>query len=111
MKLEAVPYEEHRKRYFKDLLAQKHRQLDYWAKRDDFTRLEDIGMEISYIEDAIKALEKQIPKKFIIIKDRHIGCCACGFIIELFHADVEKYPFSHCPNCGQLLDWSLQYDE
>lgn len=61
----------------------------------------------SYIEDeihiAMKALEKQIPKKpkiFIVheISNYKYGDCECGEHVM----DDERY----CSNCGQALDWS-----
>lgn len=49
------------------------------------------------IDIAIKALEKQIPKKPI---DRcmYKECPTCG--------NVEIEFCKHCPDCGQQLDWS-----
>ena len=51
---------------------------------------------------AIKALEKQMPKKpddiSKIYTGEKIGTCVCGYDSALEH---EK----HCHNCGQKLDW------
>ena len=46
---------------------------------------------------AIKALEKQIPKKPIINK-RKIQC------VNGHNQPVQHYKY--CPMCGQLMDWS-----
>ena len=52
-----------------------------------------------YAELAIKALEKQIPKK-PKTDDRYIMyiCPCCNDFIKVSH--------NYCPNCGQELDWS-----
>lgn len=48
-------------------------------------------------ETAIKALEKQIPKK--LKDDGWLYCPICG-------RDVLMDRFDYCPDCGQALDWS-----
>ena len=59
---------------------------------------------------AIKALEKQIPKKPDLEGDGYADghlvydtwicpCCEKGYEV-----DYEEYDY--CPNCGQALDWS-----
>ena len=54
---------------------------------------------------AVEALEKQIPKKQTRGKYGHTECACCGWIVESFCGDLEKYPF--CPNCGQAIDWEV----
>lgn len=49
---------------------------------------------------AIKALEKQIPKKPDFTEDKEFALCPCCNGNGL--ADKQKY----CDNCGQRLDWS-----
>jgi hypothetical protein len=60
---------------------------------------------------AIRALEKQIPKKptyegdgyapdGTLIYDTWI-CCCCD---KRYEVDYDDYDY--CPNCGQKLDWS-----
>lgn len=62
--------------------------------------------ECSDMENAISALEKQIPKK-AKKSDREIRYCevfecpSCGFE---FSSRVSKY----CYRCGQALDWSYK---
>jgi len=64
---------------------------------------------------AIKALEKQIPKKPEIVKTEpidndyrnggqiEIEVCQCRFMIGQFR----KYKWAiYCPRCGQAIDWS-----
>ena len=52
-------------------------------------------------EEAIKALEKQIPKKPIDNIEREwFECPTCGRIIVTYHAGKRH----HC-ECGQALDW------
>lgn len=56
---------------------------------------------------AIKALEKQMPKK---VENYTIDCygymiydCECP---SCKTEHKEMYPFAYCPHCGQALDWS-----
>ena len=60
---------------------------------------------VEEIKIAIEALEKQIPKKPTRGKYGHTECACCGWIVESFCGDLEKYPF--CPNCGQAIDWEV----
>ncbi len=60
---------------------------------------------------AIKALEKQIPKKPIKKERSGIVYCVCGNFIGYkppINRALEngKIPFKYCPNCGQKIDWS-----
>lgn len=67
--------------------------------------------DIRAIDIAIKALEKQLPKKPNIFGD---GCDDDGKIIydmwqcpccaEDYELDYDDYIY--CPKCGQKLDWS-----
>lgn len=59
---------------------------------------------------AIKALEKQIPKKPYFEGDGYFDgelvmdtwiCPCCG---KCFEVDYEEY--NHCTECGQAIDWS-----
>ena len=57
------------------------------------------------LEMAIKALEKQIPKKVVfcrnlMTKEANTICPACKRIVESTNF--------HCWYCGQKLDWSEQ---
>lgn len=70
------------------------------------------GEHIKSIEIAIKALEKQIPKKPYCVEDKMWCCPVCDN--NLLHKWI-KYPtrlmpksqgFSHCTSCGQAIDWS-----
>lgn len=59
---------------------------------------------------AIKALEKQIPKK-VKIEQWICTKCDCGFEFSKHHGDgYYSIPLEnktkYCPNCGQKLDWS-----
>ena len=51
---------------------------------------------------AIKALEKQMPKKrdemMGLFGDIEYNCRVCGQLIE-------KNYYAYCPTCGQKLDW------
>ena len=61
--------------------------LGYQLTSDDF----------EWLEEAKKALEKQIPKKPIINR-RRIQC------INGHNQPIQHYKY--CPMCGQLMDWS-----
>lgn len=61
---------------------------------------------------AIRALEKQIPKKPIMkqyfekLEDEYLCCPTCGEILtDRIPADNKTFYF-HCMNCGQKFDWS-----
>lgn len=64
------------------------------------------------IDEAINALEKQIPKKPIMmpyyedIEEEYLCCPTCGEILtDRIPMDNKDFYF-HCLNCGQKLDWS-----
>lgn len=64
------------------------------------------------LEIAIKALEKQIPKKPIMkpyfddMEEEYLCCPTCGEILtDRIPMDNKDFYF-HCLNCGQKLDWS-----
>ena len=53
---------------------------------------------------AIEALEKQIPKKPIMVKDTaetYYRCSECEW-------EVDKFDDNYCSDCGQKLDWSSE---
>ena len=59
------------------------------------------------VEEAIKALEKQVPKKPHKIHDMNVNghpyyesvCHDCEYVLDACKDDF-------CPNCGQAIDWS-----
>lgn len=54
---------------------------------------------------AIKALEKQIPKKplyAVVSRDDAVHCPIC----ECFVCFRGAKEYNYCPKCGQKLDWS-----
>lgn len=59
-------------------------------------------------EIAIKALEKQIPKKAISTYKGHYKCPTCEIYIDITDDDLYVYeikPPKYCDECGQALDW------
>ena len=61
--------------------------------------------EYKIAQIAIKALEKQIPKK--VLNERNIYICpSCGANVETDCGDdMLDYRLNFCDNCGQKLDW------
>ena len=61
-------------------------------------------------EVAIKALEKQIPKKPYLEGDGYADgqlvydTWICPCCEERYEVDYDDY--KHCPECGQAIDWS-----
>lgn len=77
-----------------------------------FMQIEDKSNDCKFTEDdyranemAIKALEKQIPRKPDFTEDKEFALCPCCNGKGLF--DKQKY----CDNCGQKLDWSEESEE
>lgn len=60
--------------------------------------------QIKICEEAIFAIEKQIPKKPIIhgVRDRDINTISYTCPVCNKHIDIDNY----CKHCGQALDWS-----
>lgn len=67
---------------------------------------ETLDLAIGLYETAIKALEKQLPKKpdimDYILGDINFKCptCKSEYICE------KGYEHFYCPNCGQKIKWS-----
>ena len=62
---------------------------------------------------AIKALEKQIPKRAISIYKGNYKCPPCENYIDITDDDLYVYeiePPKCCDECGQALDWSGDND-
>ena len=76
-------------------MAAKSVLRELWVK----TELEDSRTRLG-INEAMKALEKQIPKE--IIDDGAFGLCpGCK---EEFNSElINEYNISYCHNCGQKL--------
>ena len=85
------------------------KMLKDWNK--DLSLMEDEKEGIECHELAIKALEKQIPKKPTFDGDGYAPdgsfawdewlCTNCG---SRYEVDFDDYDY--CPNCGQRIDWS-----
>ena len=66
------------------------------------------------LDIAIKALEKQIPKRPVYEADGYADgelvydyaeCPECG---HLFEYGINDWCCNHCSDCGQKLDWSAE---
>ena len=57
------------------------------------------------IDEAIKAIDKQIPKK-PELKGEYYVCPVCGVYQETSEGNPR-----HCINCGQRLLWEVEEDE
>lgn len=70
---------------------------------DNMTAPQDKALAI-----AQKALEKQIPKKGIMIGDNYSSVLSCPNcrkpIVNVWN--IAKYEPNYCHYCGQALDWS-----
>lgn len=74
------------------------RALDYFKCRTDGK-----GLDQNALAFAIKALEKQVPKRAV---DAHVNtvCPACR--AKLFLEDLNAVEKSrYCPDCGQRFEW------
>lgn len=66
--------------------------------------------EVEVAETAIKALEKQIPKKITHEATLH-KCCTCPNCknvideFEQFGENKVRVKYNYCHFCGQKLDW------
>ena len=60
-------------------------------------------------EEAIEALEKQIPKKPVgdLNSVPHYRCVACGNGVKTYENSI-VYPYCH--HCGQKLDWGVNLE-
>lgn len=73
------------------------------TNEEEIKILDGIGIysykEYTAARMAIKAIEKQIPKK-PVIEEYFYGeirdCPSCG---------IELKPCNYCPKCGQAIDW------
>lgn len=63
-------------------------------------------------EIAVKALEKQIPKKPVEYEDKYYGCPNCNNPLlhkwRKYNTELEdkNNGLPYCLNCGQSIDWS-----
>ena len=58
-----------------------------------------------YIKLAIKALEKQVPKKPIVYQDGFICCPICSnYLVTLNNAKNNNF----CEKCGQKILWDSE---
>ena len=74
-------------------LKELKRQVELWGKGTDF------AYSLPPLKVAIKALEKQIPKKPNYKSEYLMRFCPnCDYPLPLF--------FKFCNHCGQALDWS-----
>lgn len=76
------------------------------------TNVISVASYIKFVDMAIKALEKQIPKKPFKTMDENNPyykympwCCPC--CRETLYEDTEwgNQEFDYCTECGQKLDW------
>ena len=78
-----------------------------WKPHPDYETMDAIGY-------AIRALEKQIPKKPIMkpyyddMEEEYLCCPTCGEILtDRIPLDNKDFYF-HCLNCGQKLNWGCE---
>lgn len=93
-----------------EFLQRKIRTLDAQKQYDEYcnpVHNETLDLAIGLYETAIKALEKQLPKKV----ENWNGQASCPGCKKLFGnmADIKMlryWDFDCCNHCGQRLDWS-----
>lgn len=79
--------------------------LTYFKHRLDCGQCGEETTQRFAFEEAIKALEKQIPKKLIETEEFVEGSCQnCKRNIDWIKD--EYFDFDNCPFCGQAIDWS-----
>lgn len=112
MTIKAMSYEECREDFFVKLIKHAENKIKHWKQQKGYRceieeNLANAGAEISYCQDALKALEKQIPKK--PIKDRYPWaiCSVCGGSVYLkkVQEHIVNNETTYCEHCGQALDW------
>lgn len=118
IRIKVSSYEECRKEFFLNLKKHAENKIKYWERQKGYRceiedNLAEAGAEFEYCQDALNALEKQIPKKAtphkveapkIKIGHGYWGkgttvykCPCCGTFISYCN---------YCNKCGQALDWS-----
>lgn len=76
--------------------------LEYFKRRKEQTELND---RVQQAEDlAIKALEKQMPKKPYDV-DTEYKTFDCPECLSRLYTDDDMQDCGYCPVCGQRLDW------
>jgi hypothetical protein len=64
--------------------------------------------ESSDMQNAINALDKQIPMKILEVGKYNFACPGCNEVLGLEKEDIYIYemdPPKYCEHCGQRLDW------
>ena len=66
----------------------------------------DNSLDLVAMITAKKALQKQIPQRFII-KDDYDFCPSCdyNFGADAIRKTLRHWKMDYCINCGQALDW------
>lgn len=64
------------------------------------------GVHKEFLEVAIEALEKQIPKKSIKVEKKYWSNYNCPNCERILGNTVAVYETNYCDICGQKLDWS-----
>lgn len=116
MPIKILSYEECREDFFVNLIKHAENKIKYWKRQKGYrceidNNLSEAGAEISYCQDALKALEKQIPKNPIKKNPICYEKTKDGselFAYDYFCPDCNKQIKAtehHCV-CGQALDWS-----
>lgn len=86
-------------------------KIDITEKYGDYKDMEVVGSISDYViafGKAIKALEKQIPRKVIFGYDEQddIYCPVCKFSLAIVDDhEYESTFYKYCPRCSQKLDW------
>jgi hypothetical protein len=110
MKIKVMSYEKCREDFFVNLMKHAENKIKYWKRQKGYRceiedNLSEAGAEMQYCQDALFALEKQMPKKAKgdYHSCPHYRCPNCNSSVKMYDDD-NTYPY--CAYCGQALDWS-----
>jgi len=106
-----MSYKECREDFFVNLIKHAENKIKYWKRQKCYrceidNNLAEAGAEISYCQDALKAFEKQTPKKPEHADGAWSICPACCGSVPNDTEEAVNHKTSYCDHCGQALDWS-----
>ena len=91
IKIKSMSYEECRENFFVNLIRHAENKIKYWKRQTGYRceladNLSQAGAEIQYCQDALAALEKQIPKKI----NEYNRCPCCDTYNEVIEKRITR---------------------